>query len=158
MKKQFFIPFLFLLASCAGVNKTSQPGDSETQNKEVSGTKSGYATTDPGSEKDNTQSKAGMDPKDNYRLVVSFYSKGEGTDSKAIDLYSNYIASFENQNNVKIYLDKTPWGREGEVDFCIRLNNLDTQSQTNFVLQSREILLQSQLVHIVENAPCMHKR
>jgi hypothetical protein len=55
-------------------------------------------------------------------------------------------------------MKKAAWGREGEVDYCIDLNNLDAEKQNVFLLQTKEILIQSQLVHIVENAPCKHKQ
>jgi hypothetical protein len=38
------------------------------------------------------------------------------------------------------------------------LDDMDSDMQAGFVVQLREILSQSQLVHISEYAPCLHAR
>jgi len=90
---------------------------------------------------------------DKYRLVVSFYSIGEGIDSKNKE---NFDVFLKNRSQ-KIIFEQTPWGREGEVDYCFKLNELTSPEQTDFVKKAKEILGKSTLVRINENEKCVHK-
>lgn len=87
------------------------------------------------------------------RLVVSFYSKGEGIDYKNKDAYEKFLNSYPK----KIAFEPTFWGREGEVDYCLKLNELSATEQAEFVRKTKELLGKSLLVHVDENAPCVHK-
>jgi len=91
---------------------------------------------------------------DIYRLVVSFYSKGEGVDLSHKAEYEKFL----NNQPKKIAFEPTTWGREGETDYCLKLNELTTDEQSNFVKKSKEILNRSTLVHVNENAKCVHKQ
>lgn len=88
-----------------------------------------------------------------YRLVVSFYSKGEGPDQKNKQEFEKFLS---NQPK-KIAFEPTTWGREGEVDYCLKLNELSGTEQTDFVRKAKELLSKSQLVHVNENAQCVNK-
>jgi len=157
MKKIFLIPMLCLLASCAGTNKATSSGANSTMEQGSSEPKpEPTVATDPTSEKDAKQNKSQKGQPDLYSVVVSFYSKGEGIDEKAFAVYNTFLDGFEKQHNINLNYVRTPWGREGEVDYCIQLNNMDSGKQSNFLMQTKEILFQSQLVHILENAPCKH--
>jgi hypothetical protein len=90
----------------------------------------------------------------NYRLVVQFYSKGGGTDYKLREKYDQWLASYK----PAVKVEQTPWGREGEVDYCIKLAELDNTKQAEFVTKTKELLSKSELVHIYENHPCSRKR
>ncbi len=89
-----------------------------------------------------------------YPLVLSFYSIGSGVDGNHLRKFSEFLESYQPKLNPII----TPWGREGEVDFCFTLNELSTKQRNQFVKQVREQLKDCKLVHINENAPCVHKR
>jgi hypothetical protein len=149
MKKYFFLPVLFLFASCAG---TSPASNDKTGTNE--GKKTGYGTTEETGKDDAQKVPAG--DKISYRLIVSFYSKGEGPDSKAMDICQTYISDYETRNRLKVSYDKIGWGREGEVDYCFHLDNLGPDAQSSFIIQLRELLIQSQLVHIDENTVSIH--
>ena len=90
---------------------------------------------------------------DTYRLVVSFYSKGEGIDNKVNEAFVKVLDS----NSKKIVYEPTHWGREGEIDYCLKLSELSSIEQNDFVKKVKEVLSKSSLVHINENAKCVHK-
>ncbi len=95
---------------------------------------------------------------DIYRLTVVFFSIGSGTDNKAMTAFEDLISDFAVKSGKNIDYEKTPWGREGETDYCLRLNELDAASQADFVKQTNETLKNAKWVHIYENQPCKHKR
>lgn len=95
---------------------------------------------------------------DTYRLSVVFYSIGSGTDNKAMTAFENFISEYAGKSGKNIDYERTPWGREGETDYCLRLNELDAKGQTDFVKQTTETLKDAKWVHIYENQPCKHKR
>jgi len=159
MKMKFLIPVLLLFCACAGTGKTGQSATNPSKEQPASETKpESPVSTEPGTDKDSNEKSSQKAENELYRVVVSFYSKGEGIDEKALINFSNFLQYFQEQYKITIPFQKTPWGREGEVDYCVDLKNLDFEKQNLFLLQTREILIQSQLVHIVENAPCKHKQ
>jgi hypothetical protein len=89
----------------------------------------------------------------NYPLVLSFYSIGTGVDGTHLRKFNEFLDSYQPKLNPII----TPWGREGEVDYCFSLIELSTNQRNKFVKQVRELLKDCKLVHINENAPCVHK-
>lgn len=89
-----------------------------------------------------------------YTLVLSFYSIGTGVDGNNLRKFSEFLENYQPKLNPIV----TPWGREGEVDFCFTLSELSTKQRSQFVKQVREQLKDCKLVHINENAPCVHKR
>jgi len=90
---------------------------------------------------------------DTYRLVVEFFSIGQGIDLKTQEEFEKLLSS----NSKKIAYEPTHWGREGEVDYCLKLSELSTLDQADFVKKAKETLINSKLVHINENAKCVHK-
>ncbi len=90
---------------------------------------------------------------DTYPLVVQFYSKGEGIDSKTNDAFTKFMDTYPK----KISYEPTHWGREGEIDYCLKLSELSSPEQADFVKKAKEVLSKSTLVHVNENAACAHK-
>jgi len=90
---------------------------------------------------------------DTYRLVVQFYSKGEGIDNKANEAFVKFLDS----NSKKIAYEPTHWGREGEIDYCLKLSELSPLEQDEFVKKAKDLLVKSSLVHVNESAKCVHK-
>jgi hypothetical protein len=86
------------------------------------------------------------------RYVVSFYSIGEGIDGKVKDEFVKFLESYPK----KIAYTLAHWGREGEIDYCLGLNELSTTEQTEFIRKAAAILSKSKLVHTQENAKCNH--
>ncbi|HEY4800209.1 MAG TPA: hypothetical protein VII99_14105, partial [Bacteroidia bacterium] len=84
---------------------------------------------------------------DNVRLVVSFFSIGQGIDLKTHDEFLKFLDSYPK----KIAYSPKHWGREGEVDYCLSLNELSPVEQNYFVKKANDILLKSSFVHMKEN-------
>ena len=93
-----------------------------------------------------------------YHMMVSFYSPGDGIDADTKNKFDEAIAKFEQDNKVKVMIDKAPWGREGEVDYCINLNDLKASQQKSFIDMSKQLLSSSKKVNILENCDCKHKK
>lgn len=90
---------------------------------------------------------------DNYRIIVSFISIGQGPDIKAKGEFKNYISNFEQNQNVKIRYEEIHWGREGEVDYCMKLSELNAIQQISFVDGIKNMFNGNKLVFIKENSP-----
>lgn len=85
-----------------------------------------------------------------YRFIVSFISIGSGIDRKAKTQYEQFLKDFELKNNLTISYEKKYWGREGEVNFCFMLNELKKEEQESFILQSKNLLINSTRVRFKE--------
>tara|TARA_B100000795_G_C22782854_1_gene433215 strand:+ start:1517 stop:1921 length:405 start_codon:yes stop_codon:yes gene_type:complete len=94
------------------------------------------------------------DSLDNYGLIVSFYSPGNGIDHKMKQKYVDFITN----NYPKIIYEKIKWGREGEIDFCFQFNELTENQINQFIKESKEVLSNSSRVHISKNSPCSNKK
>lgn len=93
-----------------------------------------------------------------YALRVSFFSIGSGIDRKTRQDYDRFIKEFEQKNNVSILLDQATWGKEGEIDYCINLNNLSTELQEQFIRSTKDKTKDSKLVRLYENTKCIYKK
>jgi len=110
---------------------------------------------------DSIEKKPVVQPNDtaatsNYRLLVSFYSIGSGAEHEFIDKMENSVGIFAGEIHKNIDYEKSHWGREGETDFCLRLNELTVSEQDTFIRRTREMLKTAHWVHIYENQPCRH--
>jgi hypothetical protein len=99
-----------------------------------------------------------MEVDTNYRFSVSFISIGAGIDRKAKQEYDQFIVDFDQKNNVKLNYEVTSWGREGEVDYCFKLTELNKVQKDQFVAKSKETIKSSTLIRFRENMPCKEKR
>jgi hypothetical protein len=102
-----------------------------------------------------------QDPKslqENYRVIVSFYSIGSGSDYKAVERFKAFLENYNAKHTQKLMPEVFPWGREGEVDFCFKLKGLKKKSQCKLVQQMHLQLKDAQYIHIEENKPCLHIR
>jgi DNA gyrase/topoisomerase IV subunit B len=93
-----------------------------------------------------------------YRLIVSFISIGEGPDFNAKTGLDRVIADWEKQKGLILKQESFPWGREGEVDYCFQLSELNNSDQQSFINEIKSSIGTSKLVQITENQPCIHKR
>ena len=101
-----------------------------------------------------TTAQAKVSATENYRLVVSFISKGTGIDNKIHEQFEKFLQ----ENSKKTVSESFRWGREGEIDYCFQLKELSKKEQTAFVDAIRKIVGTSDVVLITENAPCVHKK
>lgn len=98
------------------------------------------------------------DINDTYRLIVSFISKGTGTDKTAVELVENYISDFNKANNVTLVVERYSWGREGEKDYCLPLTELTSEKQVAFIQNLKDLVENSVRVFVKENEICRHKK
>lgn len=87
-------------------------------------------------------------------VVISFYSKGEGVNTKAVETIENFLKVYSAKVNNAISYNKITWGREGEIDFCISLAELKGEDRRIFVDKIRELVRQFELINFFENHPC----
>ena len=88
------------------------------------------------------------------RLVVSFYSICCGIDQKARERLDRFIRRYEKAKGKQLTKAEVRWGREGEVDYCLKLSELSRREQRRFISNVRRLLKRSKLVHINENVAC----
>ncbi|HRG58161.1 MAG TPA: hypothetical protein PK323_04340 [Bacteroidia bacterium] len=89
-----------------------------------------------------------------FRFTVSFISKGAGTDYQMKQKYDAFITDFETRNKVKLLLSKASWGREGEVDYCFDMKELNKEITEKFIAESKAVLSASDRINIGENTNC----
>ncbi len=92
------------------------------------------------------------------RLVISFYSICCGIDHKAQDELDKFIRRYEKTKRKQLTKTSARWGREGEIDYCLKLSELSPREQKRFISQVRLLLKKSKLVRINENAACQSGR
>jgi hypothetical protein len=88
-----------------------------------------------------------------YRLAILFYSIGEGIENDLVREYRDSIDMFSQNLNKKVMYDIKPWGREGETDIVMKLNELNPDEQKEFVKMSKRVLSKGKWVNIYENYP-----
>lgn len=89
-----------------------------------------------------------------YRLIVTFISKGEGTDSKKRTAFLKYVETHPKKPAYKAII----WGREGEADYCLKLNEISSKKERiKFIAEIKKIVGKTDMVIISENAECEHK-
>lgn len=101
--------------------------------------------------------KADKNP-DQYDIVISFASKGEGIDREIRQKLDETVSKFEKENNTVIKLEKYGWGREGEVDYLFKLENLSTKQKKDLKAKVKAVIGNSDLVFISFDAKSVHKR
>ena len=89
-----------------------------------------------------------------YRLIVSFISKGAGTDSEKRTAFLAYVNSHPKKPAYKTVI----WGREGEADYCFNLSEFASKKELiSFIDDIKKMAAGTDMVHISENAECPHK-
>ena len=92
------------------------------------------------------------------RVVVSFYSICCGIDQKAQKKLDEFIKHYEKAKGKQLTKATVRWGREGEIDYCLKLSELSPREQKRFIAKVRLLLKRSKLVHINENVACQSRR
>ena len=91
---------------------------------------------------------------DSYRLIVSFMSKCCGIDQQAKERLDIWLSAYEKKKKVKLDRKETHWGKEGEIDYCLKLTELSVEDQKSFVYVVSSLLSKVKLVSLQENSPC----
>ena len=145
MKKIYYLFFVLIISLWAFTCKSSQKSN---QVKIQEQKKDSVSSIKPVIKSDTN----------NYRITVSFYSKGGGVVDKIMEKYNKFIKDFEKKKGITLKYEVTPWGKEGETDYCFKLLELSTTDQDQFVKESKELLKESSLVTVEENTICRHKK
>ena len=93
-----------------------------------------------------------------YRFTVSFISKGAGIDHKAQEIFTGFLRDVHAQNKDSIIVEIMKWGREGEIDYCFKLNTLTSEQQLQFIEDTKQLLKNSMLIRYKEYSPGRQKR
>ncbi|MCE3296279.1 MAG: hypothetical protein K0R65_1993 [Crocinitomicaceae bacterium] len=125
MKKYLFILLILPLAACH--NSKKMQGDQPVASEQADG---------------------------NMRFIVSFHSIGSGTNHEAIKRFDAFIPQFETKNKVKLAIQRTRWGKEGEIDYCFKLDELKAKQQEAFITETKELLEGAKWIRYEENSPC----
>jgi hypothetical protein len=140
-----FLMTLVVFFSCKNNNPSAQKpeeskGVSTTENKNVENT---------------TAVQDSVEPADTnvYRLVIMFYSIGNGVETPLINAYEDSIGAYSTEIGKSIDYKRTAWGREGETDIIFRLNELNLAQQQDFIDRTRSILGKGKWVNVYENYP-----
>ncbi|MES2762501.1 MAG: hypothetical protein V4677_09845 [Bacteroidota bacterium] len=89
-----------------------------------------------------------------YRLLVSFTSKGAGTDGEKRTAFLAYV----NVHPKKPAYKTVTWGREGETDYCFTLTELPgKKDMIEFIENVKKATAGSDRIIVSENAECQHK-
>lgn len=99
-----------------------------------------------------------MQNENTYAIVISFYSIGQGINSSAQEEYDRWLEQYMQQHSGQLLVEKYPWGREGEIDYCIQYAGLDKSAQKTFLEKTKAMLSKKENVRIEENAECVHKK
>ena len=160
MKTLVIYPLIsvFLVASC-GNSKDAAKNESNPSPVQSEAAAPATTPSDGQSTSENSMTFHSNAPKDqNYRLIVSFISIGEGIDAKGREMLDRTVESWNKKLGKTIEMESVPWGREGEVDFCFILNELTPEEQVSFVNEIKTIYKDKTLIQVSENQPCKHKR
>src|SRR5262245_41438987 len=74
-----------------------------------------------------------------YRFIISFYSVGEGTEGEQMTKLEKFIPDYGKKINKDIPFEKTHWGREGEANYCFKLDNLSPADQLKFMDEAKSM-------------------
>lgn len=128
---------------------TNQPPGPTTTDTSSQPEQNGQEPQNSNSEGDNKADKG-----EQYGLVISFYSPGNGINRKAKTDYDAFLEGFKG----KVDVEQVRWGREGEIDYCLKLSNLSAAEKKDFIARSRQLLEKADRVNITENTGCVHKK
>jgi hypothetical protein len=91
-------------------------------------------------------------------LLVSFYSIGGGIDVKNAQSFDNFISAYKTESGKSIAYDRVPWGREGELDYCVSFADINSEETKQFIDASKAKILDCKMVHFKINGECKRKR
>lgn len=94
----------------------------------------------------------------NYRFIVTFYSIGSGTEHDQINRLEKFITDYSLKSGASIAYEKSIWGREGEINYCMQLSEISIADQQKFMASIKEELKSAKWVRFSENTPCGGRR
>jgi hypothetical protein len=91
-------------------------------------------------------------------LLVSFYSIGGGIDVKNAQSFDNFISEYKTQSGKSVAYERVPWGREGELDYCVSFADFKPEETEKFIDASKAKIQDCKMVHFKINGECKRKR
>ncbi len=88
---------------------------------------------------------------------VSFFSIGSGIDYKSLKNFEEIIKS-KQLSDSNLVFNKYPWGREGEVDYCLDVNKLSFSQKKELEDSIRMLLSTAENARLNINKPCRKAR
>ena len=147
---KLFSPVIFALVTLIMIScKNNNPSSAAKQNE-----KTADSIVENVNIKSVDSAKENVIDTNNNRLVIMFYSIGQGSEYVLSNAFEDSIGSYSLKFGKNIDYKKTLWGREGEIDFCLKLNELTTSEQAEFIALTRAQLKSAKWVNIFENYPC----
>ena len=55
---------------------------------------------------------------------------------------------------MRITVNKTNWGREGEMDYCLDFGSMKPDEVNSFIKEAKKVLASSDRINIGENTDC----
>ena len=92
-----------------------------------------------------------------YRVVISFFSFASGIDRAAKKSIDSLIDEYSIKRNITLEREETRWGREGEIDYCMKLKELTTKEQKKLIKRMDVVAVRSKRVNILQNRNCLHR-
>lgn len=142
-----FFTLALAVSACKSSKNSSESTTTETETVETTPSNTGKPLV---SMEIWTREQALVGP-DSFRLVVSFISFGAGTDPESKSILEAYVYEYKLKNNKVVSYYMIPWGREGEVDCCFPLNELNASEQNNFIEGLKKAIEGKELIQINEN-------
>lgn len=91
-------------------------------------------------------------------LLISFYSIGGGIDVKNAQSFDNFISEYKTQSGKSVAYERVPWGREGELDYCVSFTDYKPEETEQFIEASKAKIQDCKMVHFKINGGCKRKR
>jgi hypothetical protein len=109
-------------------------------------------------EKPKSEIEASSNNESITKLLVSFYSIGAGIDTKTAQAFDNFISAYKTSSSKLITYERIPWGREGELDYCISFVELGKSEVDQFIDEAKTRIKDCKMVHFKLNGECKRKR
>lgn len=92
------------------------------------------------------------------RLLVSFYSIGGGIDIKSAESFDRFILAYKTSEGKSVSYERVPWGREGELDYCILFDGMSNSNIKGFIEAAKAKVSDCKMVHFKPDGECKRKR
>ena len=90
---------------------------------------------------------------DEYRLVVRFISIGTGIDQQAFRKFEE-LRKAATKKGKSLAVKRHNWGREGERNLCMRLDEINEARAEIFVVKVKGTFRRNKRVQVAEFAKC----
>ncbi|MBT3646764.1 MAG: hypothetical protein HN542_00825 [Flavobacteriales bacterium] len=164
--KVIVILFALVVASCSGhekqesatngnLNTNEEVAEVTTENAYTSNETSKTNIEDTLLEKPEAVKETKSTESEESYLVITFTSKGSGIDRNAKKSVKAYLAQLQEDNSLKVEIETSNWGREGETQFCLDLETLNDDQVKACDASISEIIEQSETTfkEFLDNCP-----